>query len=180
MAKPSLAATTIRSYECIIKKKIIPYFEGKKIPLASLKPLDLQKFYPYELQTISGGSAIHEHSVIHKALEYAVRMELIDRNPADRVERPKEKKYVADYYRGEELARFLEATNDHKYGLLYQTTAFYGFRRSEVLGLKWNAIDFENNTISIQHTVTETRAGGKQNSFFPTKRRQNPATGLCH
>ena len=40
--------------------------------------------------------------------------------------------------------------------------AFYGFRRSEVLGLKWDAIDFENNTITINHTVTSFNLEGKQ------------------
>jgi integrase len=93
-------------------------------------------------------------------------MELIDRNPADRVERPKAKKYVADYYKGEELAHFLDVTKDHKYGLIYQLTAFYGFRRSEVLGLKWSAIDFENNMITVKHTVTEAKVNGKQTLCF--------------
>jgi len=39
--------------------------------------------------------------------------------------------------------------------------AFYGLRRSEVLGLKWDAIDFKNNTITIQHTVTSVCVDGK-------------------
>ena len=40
--------------------------------------------------------------------------------------------------------------------------AFYGFRRSEVLGLKWDAIDFERNTISVKRTVTTISTDGKQ------------------
>ena len=46
----------------------------------------------------------------------------------------------------EELAALFEATKNHYLGLLFQVTAFYGLRRSEVLGLKWDAIDFENKT----------------------------------
>lgn len=38
---------------------------------------------------------------------------------------------------------------------------FIGLRRSEVLGIKWSAIDFENNTITIRHTVNEVRVDGK-------------------
>ena len=38
--------------------------------------------------------------------------------------------------------------------------AFYGLRRSEIVGLKWDAIDFENKTISIQHTVVSTKVDG--------------------
>ena len=39
--------------------------------------------------------------------------------------------------------------------------AFYGLRRSEVVGLKWDAIDFEKKTISIKHTVTQVNVDGK-------------------
>ena len=40
-------------------------------------------------------------------------------------------------------------------------TAFYGLRRSEALGLKWDAIDFERDTITIKHIVTNAKIDGK-------------------
>ncbi len=59
--------------------------------------------------------------------------------------------------------------------------AYYGLRRSEILGLKWNAIDRERKTISIQHTVvrvtsvmaenaTKTQAGARVLNLFDTAR----------
>ena len=42
----------------------------------------------------------------------------------------------------------------------YTHLAFYGLRRSEALGLKWDAIDFQNNTITIRHTVTSCNLDG--------------------
>ena len=42
------------------------------------------------------------------------------------------------YYRLEELEQLFEATKDHPYSLLIQITAFYGLRRSEALGLRWD------------------------------------------
>lgn len=39
--------------------------------------------------------------------------------------------------------------------------AFYGLRRSEILGLKWDAVDFDRKTITIRHTVTEATVDGK-------------------
>lgn len=115
---------------------------------------DLQK-------TVSPGTVIHYHANIHKALKYAVKMDLIPFNPADKVERPKKQRYIADYYRQEELERLLEASKDHPYSLLIQMTAFYGLRRSEALGLKWDAIDFERDTITIKHIVTNAKIDGK-------------------
>ena len=119
---------------------------------------DLQK-------TVSPGTVIHYHANIHKALKYAVKMDLIPFNPADKVERPKKQRYIADYYRQEELERLLEASKDHPYSLLIQMTAFYGLRRSEALGLKWDAIDFEQGTISVKRTVTSTIIDGKYQEF---------------
>ena len=105
------------------------------------------------------------HANIHKALKYAVKMDLIPFNPADKVERPKKQRYIADYYRQEELERLLEASKDHPYSLLIQTAAFYGLRRGEVVGLKWDAIDFEQGTISVKRTVTSTIIDGKYQEF---------------
>ena len=112
-------------------------------------------------KTVSPGTVIHYHANIHKALKYAVKMDLIPFNPADKVERPKKQRYIADYYRQEELERLLEASKDHPYSLLIQMTAFYGLRRSEALGLKWDAIDFERDTITIKHIVTNAKIDGK-------------------
>ena len=36
-------------------------------------------------------------------------------------------------------------------------TAFYGFRREEIIGLKWDVLDFERETVTVRHTVTSTR-----------------------
>ncbi len=121
----------------------------------------IQSFYLHELKSVSASTVIHEHANIHKALKYAVKMDLIPFNPADKVERPKKQKYIADYYRLDELEKLFEVTKDHPYSLLIQMTAFYGLRRSEALGLKWDAIDFERNTITIRHIVTETEVDGK-------------------
>ena len=115
---------------------------------------EVRQEYRFQLQEIA--SVAH-----HKALKYAVKMDLIPFNPADKVERPKKQRYIADYYRQEELERLLEASKDHPYSLLIQMTAFYGLRRSEALGLKWDAIDFERDTITIKHIVTNAKIDGK-------------------
>ena len=101
------------------------------------------------------------HANIHKALKYAVKMDLIPFNPADKVERPKKQRYIADYYRQEELERLLEASKDHPYSLLIQMTAFYGLRRSEALGARWSRVDWENKTILLDTKIIEYKENGK-------------------
>ena len=55
-----------------------------------------------------------------------------------------------------------EALRGTKLELPVLVAAFYGFRRGEVLGLKWDAIDFERGTISVIRTVTTITLDGKQ------------------
>ncbi len=60
------------------------------------------------------------------------------------------------------IAGHLQEKKGYYYAVLnYKLSAFYGLRRSEVLGLKWDAIDFERNTISIHHTVTSCTVDGR-------------------
>ena len=162
IVRSTVEKTTFASYSQMVKGKIVPYFRNKDITLENLKAQHIQAFYMRELKTVSANTVIHEHANIHKALKYAVRMDLIPSNPADKVERPKKEQYVADYYKMDELEKLFEVTKDHPLSLLIQMTAFYGLRRGEVIGLKWNAIDFDRNTITIRHTVTESKTDGKR------------------
>ena len=106
-------------------------------------------------------TVIHYHAVIHRALKYAVKTDLIDVNPADKVDRPRKNGFQPGFYDKDEMNRLFDCVG----GLLIEApvklAAFYGLRRSEVLGLKWDAIDFDSGTITIQHTVTGCNVDGR-------------------
>ena len=76
-------------------------------------------------------------------------MNLIPSNPADKIQRPKKEQYICGFYNENELNKLFEKSKDDPMELMILMTAFYGLRRSEVLGLKWDAFDFENNTINL-------------------------------
>ncbi len=119
---------------------------------------EVRQEYRFQLQEIA--SVAH-----HKALKYAVKNGPDSLQPRRQGGAPQKQRYIADYYRQEELERLLEASKDHPYSLLIQTAAFYGLRRGEVVGLKWDAIDFEQGTISVKRTVTSTIIDGKYQEF---------------
>ena len=160
--KGSVAVPTYSSYSEIVNKNIIPYFRERKITLQGLTAKDIQAFYLHELQRVSASTVIHYHANIHKALKYAVKIDLIEVNPADKVERPKRKQYVGSFYDADEINALFEAAKGTKLELPILFGAFYGLRRSEAVGLKWDAIDFEQNTIVIRHTVTQCNVDGKK------------------
>ncbi len=124
---------------------------------------DIQDYYTYEMKErkVSANTVIHRHANIHKALKYAVKIGLINSNPSDRIERPKKEKFVGSIYNQEELEQLFEVVKGDPIELAVILGAFYGLRRSEVVGLKWNAIDFKQKTITIRHTVTQVTLDGK-------------------
>ena len=160
--KSSVAVPTFASYSTTVKKIVAPYFREKEVTLKNLTAKDIQEFYLSELERVSPSSVIHYHANIHKALKYAVKIDLIDVNPADKVERPKKDRYVGSFYDADEVNALFEAAKGSKLELPILFGAFYGLRRSEAIGLKWDAIDFEQNTITIRHTVTSCDLDGKR------------------
>ena len=160
--KSSVAVPTFASYSTTVKKIVAPYFREKEVTLKNLTAKDIQEFYLSELERVSPSSVIHYHATIHKALKYAVKIDLIDVNPADKVERPKKDRYVGSFYDADEVNALFEAAKGSKLELPILFGAFYGLRRSEAIGLKWDAIDFDQNTITIRHTVTSCDLDGKR------------------
>ena len=159
--RDSIAVPTYASYSNLSNGVIIPYFRKYGTTLEDLAAKDIQQFYLEQRKRVSGCSVIHYHAIIHKALKYAVKLDLIATNPADRVERPKKERYVASFYDADEVNALFQAARGTNLEIPILLGAFYGLRRSEVIGLKWDAIDFERNTITVQHTVTSCNVDGK-------------------
>lgn len=132
------------------------FFKKGKIKLKELKPYHLENFYNHlTAKKLSGNSIIRYHALIRKSLQFAYTNDFINSNPADKVVKPKRNKYKANYYNMEEIEKLFDVIRDHELKIPIYLSAIYGFRRSEVLGLKWNAIDFKNKTIEVKHKVLE-------------------------
>lgn len=162
VTKSSVQITTYASYQGMVERIIAPYFRKRGIKLVDLKATDLQDFYTKQLERVKANSVIHYHANIHKALKYAVKIDLIPTNPADKVERPKKNAFKGSYYSAEEIHALTEVAEGTKLEIPVLLASFYGLRRSEVLGLKWDAIDFEENTLEIKHIVTQASIDGKK------------------
>lgn len=159
----AIALSTYASYANCINNVIYPYFKEKEIYLKDLKPKDIQDFYQYALKErkVTTNTVLHYHANIRKALKHAVKFELIPTNPADKIERPRKNTFKGNSYDEAELNKLFETVKGEKIELAVLAAAFYGLRRSEIVGLQWKAIDFVEKTITIQHTVTEVILHGK-------------------
>ena len=157
MISSSVEPTTLNGYKGVINGRMTDYFQNKKITLQNIKPKHIQEFYQYLLdEGLSGNTVKHYHANIRKALQYAMKTDIILSNPADKVDLPKIEEYKPKFYTSDEVKILLNEVIGTKLEIPVMIDCFYGFRRSEVIGLKWSAIDFENDTITIDHTITQS------------------------
>lgn len=167
--KHKIEENTYYSYKTIVTK-IVDYFRGKNIKLKDLKPFHIQKFYNFLYEKgLNGNSILHYHANIRKALDIAMKLDIIPTNPADKIERPKKEQFIGDYYNLEELQTLFEKSKGDPLELVILIASFYGLRRSEILGLKWSAFDFVNDTITIKHKVVETIIDDKRTILLKDK-----------
>lgn len=165
LMKNSVEISTYSGYVTNIERRIIPYFNEfyPNLLLCDVTPKHIQEYYTFEMEErgVSANTVIHRHANIRKALQYAYKMGIINSNPADKIQRPKKSKYIGKYYNEDELTTLFEIVKGDCLELAVILASFYGLRRSEVIGLKWSAIDFKNKTITISHTVTQATIDGK-------------------
>ncbi len=166
--KLEVKPNTFRSYQNNMVKHIIPYFETKKILLQELKPYQLEDYYTYKLtsgsnlttsEALSVTTIKHHHQNISNALSDAVRRGILLTNPASSAKTPKAEKYKAEFLNPEQVDNLLLLAKGTVIEIPVTLCAMYGFRRSEVLGLKWNNVDFVNRTITIAETLQQNTGG---------------------
>lgn len=173
-----IESTTAWGYKSNSKTPI-EYFRKRNAKIETLQPRDLIAYYEWALahgrrhvynKQISSGLSrrtVQDHAMLIKAfLNDAVVQGIITSNPAEKASVPKEKnnntKEIA-YMDKEQAWAFLKyVKSEPMFERLYlfsKLGLYYGLRRSELLGLKWSAIDFARGEIVINHTVVVDEHG---------------------
>ena len=139
-------------------------FFGEKVTLADLKPRRIHAFYDYlRSKGDNEQTVLHYHNLLHAMFEYAIKQELFEYNPMQRVDRPSAKKYVASFYSVEEVQTLLAFAKDDVLYVPIVLSVYCGLRRSEALGMAWSNIDFEKDKIYVKQKVVELTKNGKKN-----------------
>ena len=135
--------------------KIMKKHFGNKLKLKDITYHHIEDYYDYLKNTRKNKNiTIKHHAVIlSPALKQAYRDDLIAKNPYEFMPKIKKEKSKMEYYNKEELEKLFEVTDKSPLKLIVRVAAYYGFRRSELVGLKWDAIDFKNKMITIKHKV---------------------------
>jgi integrase len=95
------------------------------------------------------------HATLHRALKDAVRWQRLSLNPADAADPPRGKSAPRELpaWNAEQLAGFLCSVRDDRLFALWRLLAMTGCRRGEALGMRWEDLDVEANTITIRRAL---------------------------
>lgn len=145
---------TLDSYWYMFHRHIEPFYGPRQITVQSAVLADFQAFVDEKYrQGYSPTSILKFHSIVHKCLRHAVSRGIIDHNPSDFVMLPKRVRYIGQTFNQEQLNRFLQAARNSPAEPAFVLAATYGLRRSEAAGLRWQSVDFDTNSVLINHTA---------------------------
>ena len=151
---------TFRTYNMIMHNHVIPYFRKKGIKLQKLCPINLEDYYKVKVKEgLSKTTVKHHHQVISKALSDARRDKLIVHNPASAAKSPTPNNFEASFLTPQQLEQLLILVKGSVIELPVQLCSIYGFRRSEVLGLKWSHIDLDERILTVAETLQQHTGG---------------------
>ena len=164
--RKALELTTLSGYQQNIQKNIAPYFRTKGILLVELTAEDINEFYDYQFDLgKSGATVIKFHANIVSSLRYAAKKNYIPSADSilKNVIRPASEDFIAKPYLEAEAMKLVEVIKGHpKLELPVILCVYYGLRRSEIVGLRWESIDFDANQITIEHTVKLSKLDGNR------------------
>jgi integrase len=149
----SVKPYTFRAYDSIITYHLKPALGAVK--LAALFAPEIQTLYNRlhrgvgKKQGLSAKTIKNIHGVLHKALAQAVELHYILHNPSDACKLPRTKEPIIKPLEESSISAFMKAISGHRYERVFIVTLFTGMRKGEVLGLTWDSIDFQNETIYL-------------------------------
>lgn len=149
VAKSNLTYSTYNRYKGIIDKKINP--DIGDIQLKEVKPIHIQDFYTDHIKNGTSSTTVKQyHAILHKALNQAVKWELISTNPAMSVEKPKKAKTTLQVWDENQLYAVLNKLEKYSVYLAVLIAVTTGMRLGEVCGLQWKNVDLKNKILYVR------------------------------
>lgn len=152
--KKNVRNSTYESYEILSKVHIIPKIGHYQ--LNKLNQVHINKFYDELSETLSNSTILKIHKILKMALNKAVQYGYIAKNIMGVIDAPRLNKPEMTVWNEEEVRSFLEVAKEERLYIAFLLAVTTGMRRGEILGLRWKNIDFENYSISVIQTLSNT------------------------
>jgi integrase len=151
--KQSVRPRTYERYEELVRLHIVPALG--RYELQKLSAQHLQAFYAKKAEEgLSATTINHFHNVLHKALDTAVKWNLVARNVCDLVSPPRRKRYEVHPLTVEQVHKLLAAVEGHEMEALFKLALATGLRRGELMGLKWQDINLETGVLQVRRILS--------------------------
>jgi integrase len=159
VVKPSASHRTYSTNAQQVRDHIAPTLG--RIKLKELRKAHIDRLYREKLDFgLSPSTVRRVHAVLHKALEEAVKGDLIPRNPATHANKPKVKQDEIEPLDTSQAAAFLKAAKGDRFEALYILCLMCGLRQGEALALRWRDIDLDGGTLRVNLQLQRVRDGG--------------------
>ncbi|MCD7946926.1 MAG: site-specific integrase [Oscillospiraceae bacterium] len=156
--KSAIRLNSWESYKYYCDKHIIPYFEKIDLPIREITPRHIQRYIDTHYKGGLSANTLKKHmAVVHGVMQDALRFNIIPYDPSERVTLPKLERHRGKAYTVEQAKELLQATQDEPIRPAIMLGLFLGLRRSEVLGLRWQDVDFKSDTVKIRNTVVKMK-----------------------
>ena len=161
--RADLAPSSVALYETMLRRHILPGLGT--VPLLKLAPQHLSAFYAEKRERgkvdgtggLSSRSVRILHNIIHEALAWAVKQQVLARNIADAIDAPKFSYKEKHVWTAPEARRLLDAASGHEWGPLFLVLLSTGVRRGECLRARWRDLDWQAGKLRIAQQVTSIR-----------------------
>jgi integrase len=172
VVKPNRAPKTYQGYELVVRRHIAPRIGRKK--LRTLAVTDVRGMVQDLQGTDMGCRGVQfVHAVLRAGLQNAMRDELVTRNVAKLVQVPTPRYEVGRGLTPEQARTLIEAAKADRLSALYVVAVYLGLRRGELLGLQWEHVDLDEETLQVVQTLQ--RVDG-QLQLLPPKTRTSRRT----
>lgn len=151
--KAALKQSTYVSYEGYIRNHYKPAMGNME--LRDITPRLLQQFYNYKItqEGLSPKTVLNMNLCLHKALEHAVKEGYILSNPASLINLSRGEKPQIEILTRDEQSLLMQASYLHRYGVFIRLVLLTGIRLGELLGMRWEDIDFHSSMMNINRTL---------------------------
>lgn len=144
--------STYRSYEQRIKNYFIPFFKDMK--LKDMTEVKIRKWSKELFKKLpSSGHAVDVFKMLRQIMEKAKTKRLIAINPFEDIDTPQGERKKRSTWSQDEFNLFLQNAQHTIYFSAFYLALTTGMRQSEILGLKWDAVNFDNHTIAVRSSL---------------------------
>jgi len=159
--------TTYDVYEHMFKKHLNPYFSNLGILLSEVTQEVIEDYYDDRLAYgLSANTVLKHHGILRPVLKKAVKKKLLKECAWELEEKPKFKKYHGEWYNAEELKELLAIAKGTSIEIPVYIATHFGLRRSEIIGLRREAIDFTTGYLTVNNKVIRAKVDGKLVNIF--------------